>query len=124
MEDGTIADSQLSASSIAGSSYVVTLARLDDTVRSWAAGSNNPPNQWVQVDLLEAMQVTGVITQGRYESGQWVKKYNVLYGDDGSNFAYVQDSGGSNMVRTSKYILQSSHRQWKILDLLFLSELV
>ena len=97
MADGTIQDSQLTASRDGGSTWVVTNGRLDDTYRSWYPGVNDG-NQWMQVDLLEPMDVSGVILQGRYDSNQYVTKYKVLYSQDGSNFDYVQDSEGNTEV--------------------------
>ena len=97
MANGDIQDSQLSSSSTAGGGHTMAESRLDDTTRAWCAGANNA-NQWAQVDLGGPTRVTGVITQGRYESGQWVTYYKVLYSLDGSNFDYVEDSEGNEKV--------------------------
>ena len=97
MANDDIQDSQLSSSSTAGGGHTMAESRLDNTIRAWCAGANNA-NQWAQVDLGAPMTVTGVITQGRYESAQWVTYYKVLYGLDGSNFDYVDDSEGNDKV--------------------------
>ena len=106
MADGTIEDSQLLASTEADSNWVVTQARLDEAFRAWYPGTNNA-EQWVQVDLLEPMDVSGVITQGRYDANQYVRKYKVLYSLDGSNFDYVQDSeGNTEVISIDSFILR------------------
>ena len=97
MKDGSIQDSQLSVSSDAGGSYAATEGRLDRTVRGWAAGSNNQ-EQWIQADLLDTTFITGVITQGRYDGGQWVTAFRVLYSNDESTWSEVLDSSGNIKV--------------------------
>lgn len=39
---------------------------------------------WLQVDLRARMEVTGVATQGRLGSHDWVSSYKLLYSDSGS----------------------------------------
>ena len=98
VKDGTIQDSQLSSSSNAGGSHVVTRGRLDSTDSgSFCVGSNNA-DQWIQVDLLEPVTVTGVVTQGRRDYGQWVTRYQVKYGNDGTNFETIKDEDGDDHV--------------------------
>ncbi|XP_076854460.1 contactin-associated protein-like 5 isoform X2 [Brachyhypopomus gauderio] len=38
---------------------------------------------WLQLDLRDRMEVTGVATQGRYGSRDWVSAYMLLYSDTG-----------------------------------------
>ncbi|XP_071801471.1 retinoschisin-like [Asterias amurensis] len=87
LEDGSIPDESLSASS-----------NWEDKDKSTAAGgrlNKKPPytliigawcpmrgdtNQWIQVDLGNPTYVTGVLTQGRNGgSAQWVTKYKVQF---------------------------------------------
>ena len=65
--------------------------------------------EWIQIDLLDKVTVTGLITQGRegYDQ-QWVTSYNVYHGDDMENLQAVKDNSGTAMV--SKFIYSSYAR--------------
>jgi len=56
---------------------------------AWSAKRNNH-NQFIQVDLLRSMKITGVATQGRAEAAQWVTAFYFLYSSDGVKFAKVK----------------------------------
>lgn len=98
MEDGSISDNQISASSQLDSSHAAINGRLHSKATavkagSWSARSNNV-NQWLQIDLgSRHTEVTRVATQGRSDSPQWVAKYKLQYGNDGVNFQYYRDEG-------------------------------
>ncbi|KAJ7387988.1 hypothetical protein OS493_040576 [Desmophyllum pertusum] len=77
----------ITASSSYNNFHVPWLARLHRAkhgryIGSWAAKHNNH-NQWLQVDLGRTMKVTGINTQGRQDSHQWVTAYYVSYSSDG-----------------------------------------
>uniref|UniRef100_A0A8C5Q8M8 Contactin associated protein family member 5 n=1 Tax=Leptobrachium leishanense TaxID=445787 RepID=A0A8C5Q8M8_9ANUR len=42
--------------------------------------------QWLQVDLGERYDITGVATQGRHGSSDWVTRYNIMFSDTGCNW--------------------------------------
>ena len=101
MEDGTITDGQISASSEYpySVSHGPANARLNfrggnGRTGSWsvAPGDNNP---WLKVDFLHETTVTGVITQGRPDAccPQWVSRYTVSYSQDGVNFQNYMENG-------------------------------
>ena len=94
MEDGSISDSQISASSQLDSSHAAIHGRLHfGKAGSWSASSNDV-NQWLQIDLgSRHTEVTRVATQGRNDYPQWVAKYKLQYSDDGVNFQYYRDQG-------------------------------
>ncbi|XP_071801416.1 retinoschisin-like [Asterias amurensis] len=86
LEDGSIPDESLSASSNWNNTEKSTPAdgRLNKIpltggiIGAWcpsAAGTN----QWIQVDLDNPTYVTGVLTQGRYGRSQCVTKYKVQF---------------------------------------------
>ncbi|KAJ8039338.1 Lactadherin [Holothuria leucospilota] len=56
-------------------------------IAGWATATNNV-NQWIQVDFGSPRQVTGILLQGRGESGyhQWVTSFRVLFSDDAQVF--------------------------------------
>ncbi len=102
MLDGTFADSQLSASSIANSAHDVQYGRLhwagaSGIAGAWCAGSN-AVGQWYRISLGERTKVTGVITQGRAESGQWVTTFKFQYSDDASSWTFITDVEGNEKV--------------------------
>ena len=54
--------------------------------------------EWLQVDLSTPMKVTGVITQGGRDFGQWITSFNVSYGNASCCLATIQDENRTNMV--------------------------
>ena len=98
MEDGSISDGQISASSQLDSSHASIHGRLHFEATASKAGSwsarNNDVNQWLQIDLeCRHTEITRVATQGRNDSPQWVSKYKLQYSNDGVNFQYYRDQG-------------------------------
>ena len=92
MENGNIADTQITASSeYKGDNHYLpaSQSRLHlkaATVKkgAWAAANSRiDMNHWLQVDLDSYyVRVTGVATQGREDFGQWVKKYKLQFSND------------------------------------------
>ena len=50
-------------------------------------------NQWILVDLRIKTRITYVATQGRADDVQWIKKYKLQFGDDGSSFEVFKQEG-------------------------------
>ncbi len=91
MESGDITDSQITASSEASSALAAKYARLNLSP-AWSAQINNL-DQWIQVDLVDIVQVTGVMTQGVVLYNQWVTKYKVEYSTDNDTWVTVMNAG-------------------------------
>jgi len=101
MENGFILDHQITASSYHTSSNLSPQrARLntindDSGPGAWCpAGTDN--YGWIQVDLGQVQQVTGIITQGRHEAvnnneSQYIKSFRVSYGEYENNLQSVTD---------------------------------
>ena len=94
MKNGKIKNRAVTASSFLNNYHAPWLARLRRIRRgryvgAWVSRYNNH-NQWLQVDLGRTMKVTGIETQGRQDSSQWVTAYYVLYSSDGVYFAQVK----------------------------------
>ncbi len=92
MEDGRIADSQITASSEWDNNHGPKYARLNfvpphsSISGGWSAGANDV-NQWIQVDFSTESEISGIIIQGKeLAAEQWVTQYKVQYSDDGSNW--------------------------------------
>lgn len=98
MENKKISDGQIGASSSWNGYSVASRGRLSikasGSMRgSWTA-SKNDRNQWLQIDLGDKnTKVTGVATQGRQDTDQWVTSYKLQYGNDGVNFQYYKKQG-------------------------------
>lgn len=107
MESREIPDSQITASSVWVDFYYhrdhrAANGRLNfiagnGRTGAWSSGSNDL-NQWLQVDFQRPTIITGVSTQGRQEQDQYVTKYTISFGDDGSLF-YGYKSGQMLKVR-------------------------
>ena len=101
MEDGAIADWQITASSYINN-YEPWRARLRNT-RSWAAKTQILFSPWIQVEFNKTIVITGIQTQsGRYwvDSGywhSWVKTLQVQYWSKYGVWIYIAD-GSKIMV--------------------------
>ena len=107
MKDGTIQDSQITASSVMTSndpqvkSKGKNNARLDrpsdvDTFGGWSPKPVDS-NKWIGVEFATYTHVSGIILQGREDgSPHWVTKYKVAYSGDGATWRYIQDEGRVN----------------------------
>lgn len=94
MQNGRIKNAAITASSQWDKNHAPYLARLGRLRRgrlmgAWSAKRNNH-NQFIQVDLLRSMKITGVATQGRAEAAQWVTAFYFLFSSDGVKFARVK----------------------------------
>ena len=106
MEDGRIANYQITASSAWKNGTKAYFGRLDadprDPIRGisngvWTPTTSNK-HQWIQVNFGIPRLVTGIITQGRNGDDQWVTRYKVQYGDDGISWEYAVDSKQNKTV--------------------------
>ncbi|KAK3723798.1 hypothetical protein QZH41_019475 [Actinostola sp. cb2023] len=94
MEDGTIKDDQISASSYADNISVhkpkngrLNKKRDAKGIGGWAAGSTGK-GEHIQIDLGIVKVITKVATQGRQASRvQYVTKYSLSYSNDGENWS-------------------------------------
>ena len=87
MENGAIADAQISASSQYDRNNGPQRARLNGR-GGWRPRTSNR-DQWLQVDLEKYITVSRIATQGRsggYFYGPCVTKYRLQYSDDGVNY--------------------------------------
>ena len=56
-------------------------------IGGWAALTNDV-NQYLQIKFGKIYQITGVTTQGRADSAQWVTSYKLEYSLDGTSWTY------------------------------------
>ncbi|XP_071792048.1 retinoschisin-like [Asterias amurensis] len=110
LEDGSIPDGSLSASSSWAPQGVYTDistpvdGRLNkipphaDIIGAWCPYVSDY-NQWIQVDLDSSTYVTGVLTQGRWQHVQWVTKFKVQYESPSpANLVDVKDRLGQTEI--------------------------
>ncbi|KAM4701402.1 retinoschisin isoform 1-T1 [Discoglossus pictus] len=56
-------------------------------------------NQWLQIDLKEIKVISGIMTQGRCDTDEWMTKYSVQYRmEENLNWVYYKDQTGNNRV--------------------------
>ena len=109
MEDGTILDSQITASSEYDANHGAVNGRLNfqpsgDSTGAWSVKFNDV-HQWLQVDLLGQAEISEVQIQGRGCCDQFVKSYTISYSDDGTTFTdYRQGPSAPVKVRNKKKV--------------------
>jgi len=98
MESGVITDGQIRASTQWDDNHAAVQGRLHFKAGggkqgAWSARTNDL-KQWLQIDLGNMyFKVTGVASQGRQGSNQWVTKYKLQYSTDGTTFQNYKDEG-------------------------------
>jgi len=111
-----IADSQLSASSFWDSVNNPTEHHFHHGrlfgltgVAAWVGGTHTA-NEWIQVDYLDQVEITGVATQGRGDGEVWqgysqfVSQYTVSYkSDENGAFQFVTDENGAAILFPGNY---------------------
>ncbi|XP_076328320.1 mucin-5B-like isoform X2 [Tachypleus tridentatus] len=98
MEKDYISGQEVSVSSFRSPSTLGNKARLNGN-SAWSAEYLST-DQWIQVDLQELQDVTGVITQGSPLQPEWVTAYKVSYSRDNVAFSVVKSPDGSETVFT------------------------
>lgn len=97
MQSGAISDGQISASTQYDGNHAAIQGRLYFQQLGVKRGAwsvqRNDVNQWLQIDLGVHSRITRVASQGRHAVNQWVTKYKLQYGDDGSAFDYYVEEG-------------------------------
>jgi len=98
MENYKITAAQISASSQYCANYAPNRGRLHFKAGGgynggWSAKASNL-NQWFQIDLRIATNVTFVATQGRNgDPNQRVTQYKLQYSEDGATFQVYKQTG-------------------------------
>ncbi|XP_066270054.1 chitin synthase chs-2-like [Branchiostoma lanceolatum] len=100
VESRAIADTDIKATSVMGQDSFngphrarLYMKRNASGAGGWTAGEFND-DQYLQIDLGEDMVFTGVVTQGKSSTSEWVTRYRLLYSDDGELWQYYKDDSG------------------------------
>lgn len=98
MEDRTISDEQITASSQWDANEAAHQGRLHfhrtlSKAGGWVVATNDL-SQWLQIDFggLHS-KTTRVATQGRNGKEDWVTKYKLKFSNDGVNFTCYREPG-------------------------------
>ena len=103
MENGTILDSGITASSEESPSTPARNGRLNYTSgSSWCANASDS-NSYLQIDLQTLHIICAVSTQGNSQADQWVKTYNLKLSTDGSTWTNYKE--GEQVKVKSCYIV-------------------
>jgi hypothetical protein len=90
IEDRRIPERAFSSSSNWDNNHRASNARLNFIRRARRTGGwsarHNKRGQWLQVDIGSLARVTGIATQGRQDTKQWVTRFYVSYSTDGRRF--------------------------------------
>ncbi|XP_078259443.1 contactin-associated protein-like 5 [Rhinoraja longicauda] len=98
------------SASVLSSSHSPGFAKLNrrDGAGGWSPLESNK-YQWLQMDLGERTEISGIATQGRYGSSDWVISYLLMFSDSGRNWkqyrqedsiwAFVGNSNADGVVR-------------------------
>ena len=93
MENGTILDSKITASSVQSANTPAKNGRLNYTLgSSWCAGTS-ASNSYLQIDLQTLHIICAVSTQGNSQADQWVKTYTLKLSKDGSSWTDYKEDG-------------------------------
>ncbi|XP_028408770.1 uncharacterized protein LOC114531336 isoform X2 [Dendronephthya gigantea] len=97
MENETILDSQIDASSLNDMGNPAAQARLNLQPASpllgcWIALSSDL-KPWLKVDFLAYAKITGIETQGRPDSASFVEKFTLSYGNNNDDFVEYKEMG-------------------------------
>ena len=108
MGSGKILDSAITASSEYGIGLQSVNARLNGAGCAWTKHDLDD-SPWIQADLGDIIRVTGVATQGRCNSRQWVVTYTVSYSSDGQEWKFYEESATEKVCIAFHIFLQASH---------------
>lgn len=103
LEDGSIKDFQLNATSFSTEEYGQQYGRLnyDSTFGGWLHASTDA-DPWFEVNLIKDALISGVATQGGgvHDNSKWMKTFEFSYGIDGTNFAFYKFDGQTKVRKT------------------------
>ncbi len=103
MEDRTIQDSQLSASSTYKNQakYAPKQGRLRNNKHWSTKDAYRSGYHWIQVDFLSSgdAEVTGIQVQGSADSSsqEWVQKFKIEYGDAEDSLTFIMEGDVSKV---------------------------
>jgi len=101
LEDRTITDDQMTASSVWDEYHAASQGRLNNYhsgpyIGAWLPQDGMQANSWIQVKLVPERRVTAITTQGRpSDYQQYVKTYSLQYSSDGVSWTDIMDEAST-----------------------------
>ena len=86
----TLADASFSAST-ERTNFEAFRGRLN-AYKGWSPGTNDRPDDYLQVDLRYEFLICAVATQGRSTSDDWTTEYKLQLSLDGSTFVVYKEN--------------------------------
>ena len=121
MEDGRIKDSQITTSGVAGGTTARGWqARLNMNIPKYGAWCVNVSgglkkyknyDQYIQIDLVNLMTITGIATQGRSKGKEHVKEYKISYSKDNLNWIFYKEKDLMSTNKTKVNIMIKDNLQ-------------
>jgi len=96
MKSGHVRNNMVSASSYRDSHHAPQKARLDSS-SCWLAATNDK-DQYIEVDFLKAVHLTGLTTQGRPDAPSFVTSYTVEHSTDGKHWSPYREETGLDKI--------------------------
>ena len=107
MENGTILDSKITASTKQSASTPAKNGRLNYTSgSSWCAGTSDT-NPYLQIDLQTLHIICAVSTQGNSQADQWVKTYKLQLSTDGLTWTDYKEDGQLTVCSNQSIVWRS-----------------
>ncbi|XP_077975065.1 adipocyte enhancer-binding protein 1-like isoform X2 [Styela clava] len=106
VKSGKILDPSITSSSEYNGNHGPRLGRLDlpqtpGYSAAWCA-KTNVIGHWIQVDFGKPLSITGVVTQGRRDSDQWVKSFKVSCGNSTDAMKFIVKQGNEQVFNANK----------------------
>ncbi|CAK8677449.1 unnamed protein product [Clavelina lepadiformis] len=98
IKSGRVQDADMTSSSMWSSTYSAHQGRLDGSGVWIASSTNNKRGAWIQVDMKVNTTLTGVVTQGRPSTNQWVTRYKISFRNFPDELEFIQDDDGNDMI--------------------------
>ena len=117
MENGTITNDEISASSVLSGNTGASRARLNlvpsgGVSGGWVAKANDDKPTLTITFSYPFTRVTGIATQGRQDANQWVKTYRLKYSKPNGEGGFYTDPGetlykvNNNLLIRTKWLVR------------------
>ncbi|BFZ02512.1 hypothetical protein BsWGS_05551 [Bradybaena similaris] len=97
---GHIQNSMITASTYRDDNHGAQRAGLG-SAGSWLAASNDR-HQYIQVDFLIPVYISGVTTQGQHDAASYVTSYKIQHSSDGTNWSPLREQGVDKVFPANK----------------------
>ncbi|XP_028417104.1 lactadherin-like [Dendronephthya gigantea] len=102
IENGTIPDSAITASSVYNSIHPPFSGRLNKANSPCSWGPSRREGSWLQIDLGKLTTVSAIATQGSCYGAAWAKSYSVTYSNDGKDWTAYRESEGTKIFESNR----------------------